>query len=106
MKKTKQRPSRDENKRRIATRAMHLEYFDAKTEAVCVAGPFNDWHPNVTKLRNDGSGCWGHDVLLEPGRYEYRLIVDGVWITDPRCPESVPNPFGARNSVLIVPPAG
>ena len=37
-----------------------------------------------------------------PGTYEYRLVVDGQWTTDPMAKETVPNPFGGRNSVLKV----
>jgi len=29
-------------------------------------------------------------------------VVDGKWIPDPLAPESVPNPFGGRNSILHV----
>jgi hypothetical protein len=30
------------------------------------------------------------------------LVVDGHWMTDPLATESVPNPFGGKNSVLKV----
>ena len=36
------------------------------------------------------------------GTYEYCLVVDGQWIPDPLVSETVPNPFGGRNSVLHV----
>jgi hypothetical protein len=39
---------------------------------------------------------------LAPGTYEYCLVVDGKWMLDPLARESVPNPFGGRNSILKV----
>ena len=42
------------------------------------------------------------ELLLAPGVYEYCLVVDGEWMADPSTEESVPNPFGGRNSVLRV----
>jgi hypothetical protein len=39
---------------------------------------------------------------LAPGTYEYCFIVDGQWMPDPMARETVPNPFGGRNSVLKV----
>jgi hypothetical protein len=39
---------------------------------------------------------------LTPGTYEYCLVVDGQWMPDPLARETVPNPFGGRNSVLNV----
>ena len=49
-----------------------------------------------------GEGRWGKELMLEPGTYEYRLVVDGEWTTDPNCGECAPNPFGTANSVLRV----
>jgi 1,4-alpha-glucan branching enzyme len=74
-----------------------LEAQQAKT--VAVAGSFNQWKP--VPLRKDGS-CWRVSLSLPPGRHEYRFIVDGRWIEDPRATEWVANPFGGRNAVLTI----
>ena len=42
------------------------------------------------------------ETVLPPGTYEYCLVVDGHWIADPLAVETVPNPFGGRNSLLKV----
>ena len=42
------------------------------------------------------------ETVLPPGTYEYRLVVDGQWMPDPLAKETVPNPFGGRNSILRV----
>jgi hypothetical protein len=49
-----------------------------------------------------GDGRWVKETVLPPGTYEYRLVVDGQWIADPLAKETVPNPFGGRNSILKV----
>jgi 1,4-alpha-glucan branching enzyme len=74
-----------------------------KTDAhrVCVAGSFNGWQPEQTPLESVGNGRWIGDLAVKPGRYEYLFVVDGQWMPDPNAKESVQNPFGGQNSVLI-----
>lgn len=74
---------------------------------VGVAGEFNRWSPDVTPLRyNARTGLHEGVAGIPPGRCEYRLVVDGVWLTDPGNPSVSVNPFGERNSVLVVVGAG
>jgi 1,4-alpha-glucan branching enzyme len=77
-------------------------YFDPKAKVVCVAGTFNNWRPDATPLKSAGSGEWAVELMLKPGQYEYRFVVDGRWIVDPRTPQRVANPYGGFNSVLTV----
>ena len=80
-----------------------IHFVNAQATSVFVAGTFNDWHPKVTEMLKVGNSRWTKELMLAPGGYEYRLVVDGQWMADPACPDSVPNPFGGRNSVLTVP---
>jgi 5'-AMP-activated protein kinase regulatory beta subunit len=50
-----------------------------------------------------GEGCWLKELVLQPGTYEYLFVADGKWLPDPLSRETVPNPFGGRNSVFVVP---
>ncbi len=68
---------------------------------VSVAGSFNDWNPSRTPLKKNRYGVWKTTLSLLPGRYEYRFVVDGQWTDDPTAKESVANPYGSRNSVII-----
>lgn len=68
---------------------------------ICVAGTFNDWSPTADKL-SYRNGAYTASVLLAPGRYEYKLVVNGVWCIDPECPDWVPNGLGSLNSVMMV----
>jgi 1,4-alpha-glucan branching enzyme len=69
---------------------------------VFLAGEFTDWDACLRPLEKSGEGIWRITVHLLPGRYEYNFIVDGNWIQDMLCAEMVPNPFGTRNSVIVV----
>jgi len=73
-----------------------------KAQSACVAGTFNDWDSKKTPMRKEGSAGWKATVPLTPGRYEYRFVVDGQWISDPNARESVKNQFGSTNSVVVV----
>jgi 1,4-alpha-glucan branching enzyme len=72
-----------------------------QASSVVVAGSFNNWDTQKTRLQRDGD-AWKSNIPLAPGRYEYRFIVDGEWITDPNCKECVRNDYGSTNSVLVV----
>ena len=69
---------------------------------VCVAGTFNNWDPTSIRLRGNSKGTYTATVLLPPGQYEHKFIVNGDWRNDPECSEQVPNAFGTTNSVLVV----
>ncbi len=79
-----------------------FEYANPTAATVGIAGTFNDWQPGTKLLHSSGAGNWWKKTALPPGTYEYCLVVDGKWIPDPLARESVPNPFGGRNSILRV----
>jgi 1,4-alpha-glucan branching enzyme len=81
---------------------VRFEFAHPTATTVCVAGTFNDWHPTTKSMHPLGNGRWLKETALAPGTYEYRLVVDGEWTPDPRAWDSVPNPFGGRNSILQV----
>ena len=79
-----------------------LELVEPAAQQVYVAGSFNGWKPETTPLMALGNGRWKGDLKLGPGRYEYLFVVDGQWRPDPNARETVQNPFGGRNSVVMV----
>jgi 1,4-alpha-glucan branching enzyme len=79
-----------------------LEFHDPNPVSVFVAGAFNHWVSTTTPMTRSAKGRWSLQLRLPPGRYEYRLVVDGAWMADPLAQESVPNPFGGANSILHV----
>lgn len=67
---------------------------------VTLAGGFNGWNPlSLPFTRHNGE--WACRIDLGPGRYEYKLVIDGVWAPDPGNPEVVVN-NGHLNSVKVV----
>ena len=82
---------------------VHFEFTHPTATNVCVAGCFNHWQPEAKALHSSGGGRWVKETALTPGTYEYCLVVDGQWMPDPSAKETVPNPFGGRNSILRVP---
>lgn len=81
---------------------VRFQFFDPDATNVTIAGTFNDWQPDAKPMHPLGGGRWLKETVLSPGTYEYRLIVDGQWRPDPAAEESVPNPYGGRNSILNV----
>jgi len=77
---------------------VELKLTAPKARSVSVAGSFNGWD---AKSKESG-GVWRTFVSLSPGRHEYRFVVDGQWQEDPTAKESAFNPYGGRNSVLVV----
>lgn len=76
--------------------------YQRQAGEIQIAGDFNGWVPdkNVeTQVSNDHL----QKILnIEPGRYEYRIVVDGIWQHDPNNPDQVENEIGGSNSLLQV----
>ncbi|MCX5634725.1 MAG: AAA family ATPase [Planctomycetota bacterium] len=72
--------------------------------SVQVAGDFNNWQPVATPMEKvgDNSGVWQTKMNLPPGRYRYRLVVDGQWQQDPYNHHAELNQFGEFNSIVEV----
>jgi len=68
---------------------------------VFVAGSFNNWQPaNLPMMvKEDG---WVADVNLKPGKYWYKFIIDGKWISDPSNRLRENDGKGNTNSVFFM----
>jgi len=71
---------------------------DVHANEVYVAGDFNEWTPSP--LQRIGE-VWEKNFNLEPGKYEYKFIVNGNWVLDPNN-ELVNENNGVLNSVVEV----
>ncbi|MAX27349.1 MAG: hypothetical protein CMJ19_22870 [Phycisphaeraceae bacterium] len=70
---------------------------------ISVAGDFNNWSPTATPLKRDTDlGVWQTCVPIPPGRYRYRVVIDGQWKHDQYNSSIETNPFGELNSILEV----
>lgn len=84
-------------------RCVYLEFVNHRAERVSIAGSFNDWRPTATPMIPMGGGWWVKGLVLPPGRYEYRFVVDDREMPDPNAPETARGSDGKLNSVLVVP---
>ncbi|HYO08209.1 MAG TPA: AAA family ATPase [Tepidisphaeraceae bacterium] len=76
--------------------------FD-RAKKVLIAGDFNGWSAMGTPLHTDGKpGVWVAKLPLQRGRYRYRLIVDGEWMTDPNNSYVETNEYGELNNIVEV----
>ncbi|HEX8890781.1 MAG TPA: M56 family metallopeptidase [Pyrinomonadaceae bacterium] len=72
----------------------------ADARIVAVAGSFNNWNQSQFLFTRVGDE-WICKVNLPPGKYEYKFIVDGNWLVDPRNPKTTYDDRGNENSVLV-----
>ncbi|MFH1530983.1 MAG: alpha-amylase family glycosyl hydrolase [Pseudomonadota bacterium] len=84
-----------------------FSYTGAVVSEVLVTGEFTGWAESAAAgahamSDDDGDGTWEVPVHLEPGSYQYKLIVDGSWITDPSNPSTVDDGQGNTNSLIVV----
>jgi len=65
-------------------------------------GDFNHWNEKIHPMKRGDDGGWKKYIMVPPGRYEYRFLVDGQWWNDPNNSQVCPNCFGTTNNVLKV----
>ena len=70
-------------------------------EMYSVAGNFNNWDPNGYNMIKE-NGNWIFPVQFKPGKYLYKFVVDGNWITDPENKLWEENEHGTHNSILWI----
>ena len=84
------------------TLPVHIEFTDPEAVSVRIAGTFHNGQPAANPMPPLGNSRWVKVTLLPVGTYEYCLVVDRTFRPEPLAKETVPNPFGGRNSILKV----
>lgn len=69
-------------------------------KSVKLKGEFNGWTESKTPL-TFSNGKWSTTLLVNPGDYQFKLVIDGKEQNDPSMP-SVNNNMGGSNSLLKV----
>jgi 1,4-alpha-glucan branching enzyme len=92
---------RKNGRKTAAKRRTYFKISAPEAANVQSAGTFNAWEPEARKLRMDDRGVRKTSMMLEPGVYEYRFVVDGGWSNDPESAR-VPNPYGCDNCIRVV----
>lgn len=68
---------------------------------VQIAGEINGWNPKDSHLHLTDNK-WQIPLELDPGKYQYQLVLDGEWALDPNNPDQADNNIGGTNSVLTI----
>ena len=82
-------------------RRIVFSFSAPEAQNVSLVGNFNNWDYTKT-MKKDKEGLWTSRVDLEPGKYEYRFLVDGEWQDDPNCQIRQENSFGSHNCILEI----
>jgi hypothetical protein len=70
--------------------------------------PWAEWHEPGVPMEDDGTGVYRAVVDMPAGRSLYKFILDwegentGTWVYDPSNPNTVPDNFTSKNSVLTL----
>jgi cyclomaltodextrinase / maltogenic alpha-amylase / neopullulanase len=88
----------------IKSKTYLFTYKPAPTDKqVSLFGQFNSWdRHNLPMKDTNGDGVLEVEIPLDPGRYEYKLYVDGKELVDPANPIKVSNGMGDFNSVRVI----
>jgi len=57
-----------------------IKHYAPKAEKVMIAGEFNEWNPEEFRMERIDGGYFSRKLELEPGVYEYKVIIDGEWL--------------------------
>lgn len=85
-----------------AQRRVSFSLSAPDARSVKIAGNFTGWEAAAREMTRDRNGSWRTRVTVPPGQLEYRFIVDGQWVDDPKCDARKPNPFGGENCTRVV----
>ncbi len=83
---------------------VHFIYYGPDAHRVRLVGEFNEWSRQGIPMSPLGdTGFFFHTMQVRgPARVEYKFIVDGEWLTDPFCQNTIDNGIGEQNSSFVV----
>ena len=88
------------SKQKIKKRKVTFSMNSSDAEEVILMGDFNNWNPKKHPMQKDRNGMWVKSVIISPGNYEYKFLVDGQWKEDPKNGHTCSNCFGTYNNVF------
>jgi 1,4-alpha-glucan branching enzyme len=90
------------NLNNIKLAIVSFEVNAPEAQSVSIAGDFNNWDCNKTKLINH-NGTWKITLNLKPGHYQYMFVIDGKkWAPDPNAKEYIDDGYGNKNSIIDI----
>ncbi len=86
----------------IKRRRVTLTFEAPYAGTVTLMGDFNQWNQKKHPMKKGKHGMWRKIIMIQPGRYEYRFLVDGQWQNDPANDRICANCFGSTNNILEI----
>ena len=83
-------------------RRVEFKLLAPEAREVLLTGSFNQWSENSDPMRRDKTGTWKKVKMLPQGKHQYKFIVDGSWMLDPTCCDTVPNQYGTEDNVINI----
>lgn len=65
------------------TQSVQFDYNNSAVSSVFLVGDFNSWDQKKHEMTENDDGTYQKTLMLSPGTYEYKFIVDGQWKNDP-----------------------
>lgn len=87
-------------KKKIKRQKITFSFESSNAKEVILMGDFNNWNRKKHPMKKDDNGKWTKALILPPGQYEYKFLVDGQWQQDPQNNRICPNNFGSYNNVF------
>lgn len=94
------KPDREPSTARHSLRPIHFYCHAPEARAVQLAGDFSRWNP-LAMQRHD-EGWWFIQVMLAHGHHQYRFLIDGKHVLDPRAMGKGRNEWNEEVSVVAV----
>lgn len=88
------------SKQKIKRRKVTFSFESSDAKEVILMGDFNNWSKKKHPMKSNNNGMWNKSVMIPPGRYEYKFIVDRQWKEDPQNDQTCLNCFGTYNNVF------
>jgi transcriptional regulator with XRE-family HTH domain len=85
-----------------STNEVQFEISAPDAKRVALTGDFKKWSTSGIPMRKMKNGVWKVGIDLQPGRYEYKFIVDNEWRHDPKNSKTSRNALGTLNSVIEI----
>jgi len=73
-----------------------------EAKEVMLVGDFNRWSRTANPMEAEANGRWRTTLLLAPGRYEFKFLVDGKWRAAAENEKAVRNRFGTWNNLVVI----
>jgi 1,4-alpha-glucan branching enzyme len=86
----------------VKYRQVQFKYNNGKASSVFLVGDFNAWDHKKHEMNENDYGIYSQTLMLPPGSYQYKFLVDGQWENDPLNKMTAVNSLRGLNNVIHV----